>query len=186
MLVEKGLTGIRFGPGERVMQSAIAGLEWRQHYAFTREGFFDARDAVSDERRETAFSAYVSNPVDGATPLAIATALARLTRGELLSEDRTQWLLSVLRRTKSGPNRLKAGGPEGWEIAHKTGTGQYWDGRQSGYNDVGLLFAPDGRRYALAVMIGETRRPTPERMEMMQSVVSAVANYHTALQEGSE
>lgn len=178
MLAEEELTSIRFGPGERLMQSAIAGLAWRQTYAFTRMGFFDARDLVPDDEREIAFNSYQSNPVDGATPQAVASALARLARGELLSAERTDWLLSVLRRTKSGPNRLKAGVPDGWEIAHKTGTGQYWDGRQSGYNDVALLFAPDGRTYSVAVMIGETRRETPERMEMMQAVVRAVAAYH--------
>ena len=78
MLTDKELTSIRFGPGERLMQSAIAGLAWRQSYAFTRLGFFDARDLVPDEEREIAFNSYQSNPVDGATPQAIATALARL------------------------------------------------------------------------------------------------------------
>ncbi len=181
VLSDKGLTAIRFGPGERIMQSAIAGLAWRQSYAFTGMGFFDARDLVPANEREIAFNSYQSNPVDGARPQAIATALARLARGELLSDASTQWLISTLRRTKSGPNRLKAGVPEGWEIAHKTGTGQYWNGRQSGYNDVALLFAPDGRTYALAVMIGETRRTVPERMQMMQGAVRAVANYHDTL-----
>jgi len=182
MLADKQLSSIRFGPGERAMQSAIAGLAWRQSYAFTKLGFFDARDLVPDNEREIAFNSYQSNPVDGATPQAIASGLARLSRGELLSSASSDWLLSVLRRTKSGPNRLKAGVPEGWEIAHKTGTGQYWDGRQSGYNDVALLYAPDGRTYAVAVMIGETRRETPERMEMMQAVVRAVADYHNTFQ----
>lgn len=180
-LVAKGLSTIRFGPGERMMQSAIAGMEWRQRYAFTRLGFFDARDLVPDERREIAFNAYQANPVDGASAQAIAEALASLARGELLSRARTDWLMSVLRQTKSGPNRLKAGVPEGWRLAHKTGTGQFWDGRQSGYNDVGLLYAPGGDTYAVAVMIGETRRETPERMEMMQAVVRAIAAYHDSL-----
>ena len=180
ILADKGLDAIRFGPGERTMQSRIAGLPWRQSYAFTREGFFEARDLVPDAVRRSAFESYLADPVDGATPPAIATALARLARGELLSADNTERLIGILRQTQSGPNRLTAGLPEGWTIAHKTGTGQFWDGRQSGYNDVGLLFAPDGATYAVAVMIGETRRPTPERMEMMQSVVRAVGQYHTA------
>ncbi|KLI63101.1 serine hydrolase [Aurantiacibacter marinus] len=183
MLAKKEMIGIRFGPGERMMQSAIAGLTWRQSYAFTGMGFFDARELVPANEREIAFNSYQSNPVDGATPLAIASALARLSRAEILSAGSRDWLISVLRRTKSGPNRLKAGVPDGWEIAHKTGTGQYWNGRQSGYNDVGLLLAPDGCNYAVAVMIGETRRETPDRMELMQGVARAVAEYHNTLAE---
>ena len=32
-------------------------------------------------------------------------------------------------------------------------TGQEFDGQQAGYNDVGILTAPDGRSYSIAVMI---------------------------------
>ena len=180
-LADAGLAEIRFGPGERAMQSEIAGLLWRQDYAYTRMGFFDARDAVPDSVRAAAFRRYQDDPVDGATPRAIADALARLARGHLLTRQRTQWLIDVMVQAKSGPNRLRAGVPEGFTLAHKTGTGQFYDGRQSGYNDVGLLYAPDGATYAIAVMIGETRRPTGERMEMMQTVTRAVATYHLAV-----
>ena len=83
--------------------------------------------------------------------------------------------------TRSGPRRLKGGRADGWVVSHKTGTGQYWNGMQSGYNDVGVLFAPDSSPYAVAVMIGVTRRPTIERMEMMQEVTRAVIAYHEAL-----
>ncbi|MGB3165823.1 MAG: class A beta-lactamase [Alteraurantiacibacter sp.] len=180
------LGDIRFGPGERLMQSEIAGLTWRQSYAFTRQGFFDARDKVPDARRAARFRAYVDDPVDGAAPLAIATALARLARGELLSEASTRFLLDAMADAKSGPRRLKGGTPDGWTIAHKTGTGQYYDGRQSGYNDVALLYAPDGSAYAIAVMIGETRSGVPANMDMMQNVTRAVAEYHEGLQVAVE
>ena len=86
---------------------------------------------------------------------------------------------------KSGPNRLKGGLPEGWSIGHKTGTGQVLDivppgapADQAGYNDVGILTAPDGSIYTVAVMIGRTQVPVPARMEMMHGVVRAVAGYH--------
>ncbi len=185
VLASKGLDNIRFGPGERAMQSAIAGLNWKQEYAYTRSGFFDARDAVPDILRKTAFENYLSDPVDGATPIAIAEALAALARGDLLSEPSTKRLIATLQRTKSGPRRLKAGAPAGWTVAHKTGTGQFYNGRQSGYNDVGLVTSPDGRTYAIAIMIGETRRPTLARMDMMQAVTRAVADYDGKLAEAA-
>ncbi|MEP2550658.1 MAG: serine hydrolase, partial [Marinomonas sp.] len=74
---------------------------------------------------------------------------------------------------------------EGWQIAHKTGTGQVLDivppgvmGEQTGYNDVGILTAPNGARYVVAVMIGNTKAPVPQRMDMMHAVVAAIAEYH--------
>ena len=181
-IADKNLGQIRFGPGERAMQSQIAGVEWRQSYAFTRDGFYEARDRVPNDVRRAAFERYLSNPVDGASPQAIARAYAALARGELLSETGTAYFIAALERTKSGPRRIKAGAPSGWRVAHKTGTGQFFEGRQSGYNDVGLVTAPDGSAYAIAVMIGETSRATIERMTMMQAVTRAVAQFHEETQ----
>lgn len=175
-----GLSSIRFGTDERTKQSAIAGLEWRQSYS-VGPAFFDARDKLPDGVRGEAFEAYLADPIDGAPPVAIVDALARLLEGDLLEEASTALLLDALERTKSGPRRLKAGAPEGWVVRHKTGTGQFYGGEQSGYNDVGLVTSPEGRSYAVVVMIARTRAPTPERMEMMQEVVRAVAAYDATL-----
>ncbi len=40
----------------------------------------------------------------------------------------------------------------------------------TGFNDVGLLTAPDGKIYSVAVMIGDTPRPIRERQLLMQAV----------------
>ena len=185
MLADKGLTDIRFGRDERAKQSAIAGLEWRQAYSIG-PAFFDARDKVDDRVRRQAFETYLADPEDGASALGIAHALAKLARGQLMSRTMSDRLLETLSETRSGPNRLKGAVPPAWEISHKTGTGQYFDGEQSGYNDVGLLTAPDGSRYAVAVMIGRTRVGIPASMAMMHEVVNAVVAYHEAIAPEAE
>ena len=177
-----GLGSIRFGADERTKQSAIAGLEWSQ--ALSRgSAFYDARDDVPEAQRRNAFETYLADPIDGAAPVAIAEALVRLAKGDLLSETSTHLLLDTLERTRSGPNRLKGGAPSGWTVRHKTGTGQFFDGQQSGYNDVGLLTSPDGTTYAVVVMIARTRVPTLERMAMMQEVVRAVTRHDASIAE---
>ena len=181
-LAAKNIKGVRFGADERTKQSAIAGLRWDQ--AFSQgNAFFDARDRVPDAARRAAFEGYLADPLDGATPVGTAKALARLARGELLSPASTALILATLQQTRSGPQRLKGGVPPGWSIGHKTGTGQFFDGEQSGYNDIGILTSPDGHRYALAVLIGRTREPTLERMRMMQAVTVATARFD--LENGS-
>ena len=176
MIVAKRLGGIRFGPGERLLQARTAGLTWDQSWGNTN-GFQIARSKLSKEARTAALDAYVASPPDGAEPLAIADALARLARGELLSETSTGVLLTTMGQSVTGRARLRAAVPGGWQIAHKTGTGQDLGGRNAGFNDVGLLTAPDGRRYALAVMIGDTDRPIRERQQLIQQVAAAVAGY---------
>ncbi|WP_237164788.1 serine hydrolase [Paraurantiacibacter namhicola] len=172
-----GLGAIRFGTDERTKQSAIAGLEWSQAFSYGGK-FFDARDRVPDARRRAAFEGYLSAPMDGASPVLMAVALGRLAEGNLLDTVSTELLLSTLEETRSGPKRLKGGLPDGWTIAHKTGTGQYFGGEQSGYNDVGILTAPDGRTYTVVAMIRRTSAPNGQRMELMQELVRAVGRYH--------
>ena len=128
--------------------------------------------------RKASFDRYVDDPYDGAAPSAIVNALARLKRGELLSPASTARLLSIMGNTKTGANRLKGGLKPGWTLSHKTGTGQVLGGVQAGYNDIGILTAPDGRSYAVAVMIKRTSTPLPTRMTLMNNVVRAVIDQH--------
>ena len=175
-LANLGITGVRFGPGERAMQSAIAGMEWHPEYSLERN-FYDAREQVPHAVRRAAFEAYIADPVDGATPAGMVDALARLQKGELLSAASTERLIEILEQTRSGPQRLKGGLPSGWSIGHKTGTGQELDGMQAGYNDVGLITAPSGRTYAVAVLMGRAKQSLPERRSLMHKFVAAIAEY---------
>jgi beta-lactamase class A len=174
---KKGLGAIRFGEGERIMQSRIAGMEWRQEYSLGNN-FQVARGKISYEQRKAALDRYLANPVDGASPMALVAALARLSKGELMSPASTRLLLTMLERTSSGPNRLRAGVPPDWRFGHKTGTGQVLDPISTGYNDIGIMTAPDGRRYAVAVMMSDTTATVPQRMQLMQGVARAVAATH--------
>lgn len=173
----KKLGAVRFGPGERIMQSEIAGLQWKQEYSVGRR-FYTAREALPLASRKSAMDRYLADPVDGASPEAIVRALAKFARGEILSSASTRLLLDIMSRTSSGPNRLKAGVPAGWRFVHKTGTGQILSPISTGYNDIGIMTAPDGTRYAVAVMIGSTTASVPQRMALMQFVTRSVAAYH--------
>ncbi|HUE78222.1 MAG TPA: class A beta-lactamase [Sphingomicrobium sp.] len=177
MIAEKGLGQIRFYDGERALQSKIAGLLWSQSYS-VGNAFSAARNALPYSVRKASFDRYVQDPYDGASPAAIVDALARLKRGELLSPASTARLLSIMGNTRTGPNRLKGGLKAGWSLSHKTGTGQVLGSVQAGYNDIGVLTAPDGRSYSVAVMIKRTSAPLGTRMTLMNNVVRAVIAQH--------
>jgi len=178
------IDGVRFGPGERLLQSRIAGLTWQQ--SFSQRGAFEAaRSRVPASTRRRKFEAYIEDPIDGASPLGLTQGLAKLQRGELLSPQSTRRMLSIMDQTRTGPQRLKGGLAPGWRIGHKTGTGQQLGGEQAGYNDIGIITAPDGKRYALAVLIGRTSVPNIVRMRLMQNVTKAAIAYHEARSRGS-
>ncbi|MBA3577319.1 MAG: class A beta-lactamase [Sphingomonas sp.] len=177
MLRAKKLGSIRFYDGERSLQSRIAGLTWTQSYSVGR-AFYEARNALPMSVRRAAFNRYVEDPYDGASASGIANALGRLKQGELLSPASTARLLRTMGNTRTGPNRLKGGLRPGWTVSHKTGTGQVLGPVQAGYNDIGILTAPDGSSYAVAVMIKATSAPLPTRMTLMNNVVRAVIQQH--------
>jgi beta-lactamase class A len=179
MLAEKGLAGITLGADEKHLQALIAGMTWEQNYGVGRN-FEQARAHLPVETRVQALNAYLAHPADGASPGGIVRALASLKRGELLSPASTDYMLGVMTHVRTGPERLKGGLAPGWTIAHKTGTGQDFKGVSIGINDVGLLTAPDGHTYAVAVMIPETRQPNQKRLAMMQTVTEAVEHHWQA------
>ncbi|WP_265569606.1 serine hydrolase [Sphingomicrobium nitratireducens] len=176
MIAEKGLGAIRFYNGERALQSKIAGLTWQQSYS-VGNNFSRARASVPDATRRQAFEAYVSDPYDGAAPIAIARALARLENGELLSPASTAKLLTTMGMTSTGKLRVRAGLKPGWTWNHKTGTGQNYRGRVGGLNDIGILTAPDGKSYAVAVMTVPSTTDGSAQ-ELMRDVAKMVIDYH--------
>jgi beta-lactamase class A len=178
-IASRNLGAIRFYEGERALQSRIAGLTWNPSYS-TGNNFRAARDALPMSLRRNLFERYIDDPYDGAAPTALVGALARLKRAELLSPGSTARLLTIMSDTQTGKNRLRGGLKPGWTLAHKTGTGQILAGTQAGYNDIGLLTAPDGRSYAVAVMIRRTAAPLPARMALMNQVVRGVIAAHEA------
>ena len=176
-LAARRIQGIRASPSEEVLESHVAAVRWKPEYSFG-QAFWTARDAVPMPRRMKALQRYLDDPADGAEPRAMADALARLERGALLGPAMTKRYLEILGMTATGPARLPGGLGPGWRIAHKTGTGQDLGDLSTGYNDVGLITAPDGHAYAIAVMIASTHRPIPERQALMAGVTRAVVDLH--------
>ncbi|MFC4292842.1 serine hydrolase [Sphingorhabdus arenilitoris] len=191
-LASRGLSEIQMATSETDLQMGIAGMQWRSAYSYGRN-FWTARAALPFDHRAKALGAYLADPPDGATPRGYAKGLGLLAQGKLLRPQTSAYLIGLMGQSKTGPQRLRGGLPpaapgadpgltpdaagvaqSGWTLPHKTGTGQVLKQLATAYNDVGILTAPDGRRYILTVMIGSTNRSVKERQEMMQAVTRSV------------
>ena len=178
MIAAKQLGSIRFYDGERALQSKIAGLIWSQSYSIG-DAFYKARGALPTSVRRASFERYIADPYDGAAPHSVALALARLKRGDLLSPASTQRLLATMGSTKTGALRVRAALKPGWKWSHKTGTGQNFQGRVGGINDIGILTAPDGTDYAMSIMTVPNKSDGAAQ-DLMQDVARAVIAEHEA------
>jgi beta-lactamase class A len=183
MLDRRKVQSIRFGPGEVLLQSAIAGLEWRPEYR-KGNGFKEQRSRIPMEKRRAALEKYLASPWDGAAPVTIVLGLKRF--GERAADDPGAKLLKLMAGTYTGRSRLRSGLAPGWSLAHKTGTGQVLGSISTALNDVGVMKAPDGCRYQVAVMIAETRAGREVTNGLMQNVARAVVRHHREIHPKAE
>ncbi len=77
----------------------------------------------------------------------MAGLMERIYRGELVDKSSSEFMLDVLKHTKSR-SRLRKGLPLGWEIGHKTGL------LRRSCHDVGIIFSPRGD-FVIAVLTSE-------------------------------
>ena len=69
-------------------------------------------------------------------------------------------LLQWMRDTPTGAERIKAGAPSDWIVAHKTGTGGYGP-----TNDIGIIYPAQGTPIAVAAYFHGTLQSSPEQRE---------------------
>lgn len=90
-------------------------------------------------------SAVPGDPRDTSTPAALAVGYREVLAGDALSPPQRRLLEDWMRANQT--SSVRAGLPEGWTTADKTGSGDY-----GSTNDVGIAYGPNGQRVLLAVM----------------------------------
>lgn len=115
---------------------------------------------------------FLVDPRDTATPEGMVDLLQKLYNGQLLSKKSTALILNSLFNCKTGPDRIKAGLPEGWKLAHKTGTGRDVAGQNTATNDVGVMVGPKGETIYIAVFTKGSRAKIAVREALMAKVAA--------------
>ncbi|MEF3114171.1 class A beta-lactamase [Streptomyces chrestomyceticus] len=87
------------------------------------------------------------DPRDTTSPRAFGTDYRKLVLGTVLPADKRGFLRDLLLRNTTGAQRIRAGVPEGWVVADKTGTGDYGT-----LNDIAVAW-PTGSAPPLVISI---------------------------------
>ena len=172
LLHQMDIRGIRVDRLEQQLQPDCVGLTFRPELA-NEQKYKEAMEKIPDRVKQAALARYLTDPRDTATPAGMVALLAKL-RSHQLYESSTALLLKIMTNSQTGKQRLKAGLPLGWSIAHKTGTGPEVLGIGTATNDVGIVTSPAGRQVAIAVFIAGSKAPVAEREKVMSSLASAV------------
>ncbi len=117
-----------------------------------------------------------------ATPLAVLQLLQQFYRKALLADSTQNLLWATMVKSTSGPDRLKGALPPGTVVAHKTGTSgtDSTTGITAATNDAGIVQLPDGRCYAIAVFVGDSRERGTDNAAMIARISKTAWDYFIA------
>lgn len=114
-------------------------------------------------------SAIPGDPRDTSTPRALGEGFRTLLTGTALGHAQRNRLEVWMRGNTTSGTSMRGGLPADWTTADKTGAGDY-----GSTNDVGIAFAPDGRRLLLSVMT-RTRSDDPKAPNLQPLIAQVVA-----------
>ncbi len=81
------------------------------------------------------------------TPREMAYLLEKIYRGQMISKEKSQLMMDILKRTKER-SRIRKGVPLSWEVGHKTGL------LRKSCSDAAIVFSPAGD-YILVVLLDD-------------------------------
>jgi len=117
-------------------------------------------------------AAFDADARDTTTPMSMARLLARIARGEALSQKSTQTLIEIMKRCKTGEARLRGRMPPDTVLAHKTGT------IGGTVNDVGVLTLPGSAgELIIATYIKKSAAPIARREAAIADVARSIRDF---------
>ncbi|WP_203289638.1 class A beta-lactamase [Metabacillus sp. cB07] len=90
---------------------------------------------------------------DTSTPRALAASLQAFILGDALPPEKRELLIDWMKRNTTGDALIRAGVPEGWEVADKTGSASYGT-----RNDIAIIWPSKGDPIVLAVLSSRDKK----------------------------
>ncbi|WP_317205403.1 class A beta-lactamase [Janthinobacterium sp.] len=123
------------------------------------------------ERWETELNTCIpGDPRDTTTPGAMALSLCKLALEETLAPAQRRQLWDWMRGNTTGAARIRAGVPADWQVADKTGTGDYGTA-----NDIGVLWPARRAPVVLAIYTSQGEQDAEARSDVIAAATRIVA-----------
>ncbi|MBF4467521.1 class A beta-lactamase, subclass A2 [Flavobacterium sp. LC2016-12] len=141
-----------------------------------KQGIKDFVIKVNEKQMESWKNLYVNTT----TPLATTELLEKFYKGEVLKENTTQYLYQIMVETSRGLTWMKAGLPEGTELAHRTGiSGTNDNNLRVAMNDIGIVKLPNGKHFILSVYLKEITESQQDTEKIIADIARTTWDYFT-------
>ncbi|MBC8985396.1 class A beta-lactamase, subclass A2 [Pedobacter sp. N36a] len=140
-------------------------------------GVKDVAIKANEEEMHKEWNVQFSN---WSTPKAITELLVKFYTKNLLSKESFNFLWTTMVETSTGVNRIKGQLPKGTVVGHKTGTsGTSKAGITAAINDMGIVRLPNGKHYAIAVFVCNTKENEATNDKIISEISKLVWDYNT-------
>lgn len=129
---------------------------------------YRALSQLTEPMREQAWQAFLNDPRDTATPVAMAKLLQKIWNREALNNENSQLLLDIMKRCQTGEDRIRGALPPRTTVYSKTGT------IHKVVNDVGIVKLPaDAGNIVIVIFIKDTKI----ELEECEKIIAHIARY---------
>lgn len=157
-----------------ILLNILGGTQTVQKF-INQQGIKDFTIKVN-EQQMSSFDKFYLNTT---TPLATTALLEKFYNGKVLKKETTKYLYRIMVETSRGLTWMKAGLPEGTELAHRTGiSSRNDDNMRAAMNDVGIVTRPNGKHYILSVYLKNITEEMKDTEKIIADISRVVWEYY--------
>lgn len=158
-----------------ILLDLIGGTKTVQDF-INKQGIKEFTIKVNEQEMRTWENLYINTT----TPLATTKLLENFYKGKVLKKKSTKYLYQIMIECSRGITWMKAGLPEGTELAHRTGiSGRNENDLRAAMNDVGIFKLPNGNHVILSVYLKDITEEREVTEKIIADITKATWNYYT-------
>jgi len=158
-----------------ILLNLIGGPETVQKF-INKQGIEDFTIKVNEQEMRTWENLYINTT----TPLASTELLEKFYAGRVLKKNTTKYLYQLMIECSRGLTWMKAGLPEGTELAHRTGiSDRNENDLRAAMNDVGIFKLPNGNHVVLSIYLKDITEEREVTEKIIADITKAIWIYYT-------
>lgn len=158
-----------------ILLELIGGTEVVQKF-INKQGIKDFVIKANEEQMRTWENLYINT----STPFATTELLEKFYKGKVIKRKSTKYLYQLMVECSRGLTWMKAGLPQGTELAHRTGiSGTNENNLRVAMNDVGIVKLPNGNHLIISIYLKDITETRENTEKIIADITKATWNYYT-------